>query len=521
MSFPLAELKKYIREECLRDDRGRPLPSHRRLRVLALYIEGTMEGMPPIKHWECPVEGGWNEDGSDGGEAFDVDGTVGRIQVICDREVTSRRKEIVFRLCAIMGTEVSISPTTITHSYPFKVRPIRRILAQDSDEASPFAESVVEANQRGFDTLGFTALRAANEILFPQLQAAAERAETTIADLRAQLVEERAENADLRTRLRASEDNQLERALKVREHAFKQRLKERGAKMVISTATMVVSAYLAKQKGDDGGRRQMGPGGGGGGGGGGGFRALPPENGASPASEASGQAGDQAGGQGPQAGHKHCATCTCTPEQIAAQPAQQPQQTPEQSQEDRDDEVLRRAAKNDFNLDALFDIFVREIRSYATELAQAFSVESQALLFQAYQEYTDTGRVGPILLAGICDNFETNEQVHAVMSKIRSDKGKAAFASILKEHWLKREREKQEGQEFVEDIDARSDRLSSGEVANVVPSIPDNPEVDIEIAQPKLLTRKEAAEQRTQALARGEKTSQKVDVPRGKREKPL
>lgn len=528
-AYPAADLKRFLREEVLRDDFGRPYPPQKRLRVLALYIEGTMEGMPPLRHWECPAEGGWNEDGADGGEALDVDGLVGKIQVLVDREILSSKKTTVFRLCAIMGMDVSISPSTIGPSYPFTIKPSRRIQSLDTDEASPFAQSVGEANQRGFDSLGMAAMRVSSEILFPQLQQVAENNRDTINELRAMLADERAENEGLRTRLRQAEDNQLERTLKVREHAFNQRLKERGAKMVISTATMVVSAWLAKQKGDDGQQnRQMGPGGGGSGGGGGGFRALPPEP-ASP--QMNGTQGAQAaeGAQAEAVPHKHCGTCTCTPEQLAAeQQARQAQQAQQAAQgpspEDRDTQILMRASRKDFDIDGLFNIFVAEIRDYAIELVQAFPVESQGLLFQAYEELKNTGKVGPILLAGICDNFSTNEQVHAIMQKIRSEKGRVAFAAILHDHWLKREREKEEGREFVSDLDARSDRMSSGEILGAEPQIPVNPEEEIEVNAPRFLTRKEASEHRQkQQLTRGEKTNQKVDVVVNKprKEQPL
>lgn len=494
--FSAADLKKFLREEVLRDDFGRPHRPDRRARVIALYIEGTMEAMPPMRHWECPSEGGWNEDGADGGEALDVDGLVGKIQVLCDREVVAKKSTMVFRLCAIMGQNVAITPSNIGPNFPFTIRPTRRIQAQDSDEASPFAQSVGEANERGVNIIGITALRTSAELLFPQLQEVREQQQETIRDLRAQLAEERAENTDLRARLRQSEDQQLERTLKVREHAFKQRLKERGAKMVISTLTMVTSAWLAKQKGED--VRQMTSGGGGNVGN---FRALPPQQAASQDSQqqqTSGTAGPTASAAGE---HKHCATCTCTPEQLAATPPQ-----PAGPPVDPDAEVLRRAARDDFDIDALFQIFAREIESYALELVNVFPVESQGLLYQAGMELKETGKVGPILIAGICDNFSTNEQVHAIMSKIRSEKGRVALASILKDHLLKRQREREEGQEFVNDLDARSDRLSSGEFANVEPEIPDNPEADIEVGMPKFLTRKEASEHRKQ------KTTQRVQV---------
>jgi len=527
-AYPAADLKRFLREEVLRDDFGRPYPPQKRLRVLALYIEGTMEGMPPLRHWECPAEGGWNEDGADGGEALDVDGLVGKIQVLVDREILSSKKTTIFRLCAIMGMDVSISPSSIGPSYPFTIKPSRRIQALDTDDASPFAQSVGEANQRGFDSLGMAAMRVSSEILFPQLQQVAENNRDTINELRAMLADERAENEGLRTRLRQAEDSQLERTLKVREHAFNQRLKERGAKMVISTATMVVSAWLAKQKGDDGSQnRQMGPGGGGGGGGGGGhFRALPPEP---VAPQMNGNGAQANGAQADAAPHKHCGTCTCTPEQLAAeQQARQAQQAQQAAQgpspEDRDHQILMRATRKDFDIDGLFNIFVAEIHDYAIELVQAFPVESQGLLFQAYEELKNTGKVGPILLAGICDNFSTNEQVAAIMQKIRSEKGRVAFAAILHDHWLKREREKEEGREFVSDLDTRSDRMSSGEIVGAEPQIPVNPEEEIEVNAPRFLTRKEASEHRQkQQLTRGGGTTQKVDVVVNKprKEQPL
>lgn len=522
-AFPGAELKKWIREECLRGYTGAPLPPHKRLRVLALFIEGTMEGMPPIKDWTCPTEGGWNEDGSEEGVALDVDGVVGKMQVLCDREVIAKRSKVVFRLCAIMGTDTAIAPSTISASFPFTISPTRRIASLDTDEASPFAQSVGEANERGLNIIGIQALRSTAELLFPKLQEATENDRETINDLRAQLREERAENAELRTRLRASEDNQIERTLKVRDHAFKQRLKERGAKMVLSTATMVISTWMARQKGDEGNaRKQMGNGGGGGGGGGG-FRALPQDAGGNGAGNGSSAEASEVGAvAGP---HKHCATCTCTPEQVAAdvkaaRAAMEAQQA-EQTRAQNDDEVLRRAARDDFDIDALFNIFATEVKPYAIELVQAFPVESQGLLFQAAQEHSDTGKVSPILIAGICDNFATNEQVTAILQKIRSGKGQAALASILKDHWLKREREKKEGQEFVDDLGTRSDRLSSGEALHLEPEISDNPEVEIEVHNPRFLTREEAAAHRSKQLGRGASTSQKVNATPTKREKPL
>lgn len=514
--FSAADLKKFLREEVLRDDFGRPHRPERRPRLIALYIEGTMEGMPPLRHWECPSEAGWNEDGADDGEPLDVDGLVGKIQVLCDREVSNKKATIVFRLCAILGQNVAISPSNFGPSFPFTIRPTRRIMSQDSDEASPFAQSVGEANERGLNIIGITALRTSAELLFPQLQEIREQQQETIRDLRQQLQEERAENTDLRSRLRQSEDQQLERTLKVREHAFKQRLKERGAKMVISTLTMVTSAWLAKQKGEE--ARQMTSGNGGGGGGGAGnFRALPPQQqqpqqpGEAPGSPSAPHSDVAQGSPANGVSQKHCATCTCTPEQLAAAPP--PAAGPPV---DPDAAVLMRAARDDFDIDGLFGIFAREIESYALELVNVFPVESQGLLYQAGMEFKETGKVGPILIAGICDNFSTNEQVHAIMSKIRSEKGRVALASILKDHLLKRQREVQEGAEFVSDLNTRSDRLSSGEFADVEPAIPDNPEADIEVGMPKFLTREEASKHRQQK----QKTHQKVQVVVDKKDKP-
>jgi hypothetical protein len=512
MTAPIeAELKGYVRSDCLRDDYGKARPEGARLRVLALFIEGTMEGQPPLKHWESPDETGWTE------ETLDVDGLVGKMMILCNREVTAKRTVMVFRLCAILGQSTAISPSTITHSFPFTLRPTKKILAQDGDEASPFAQSVGNADARGFDGLGFRALSATSELLFPQLNHLIEEKNTTIEDLRSRLREvednSRSRIKELEDEVRAAKDQHIQHMLQLREQAFKQRLKERGIKTVVNTLTMIVSAYMSG-KTQEQQEKKIGPGGGGGG-----ARQINGQPHPKVIPQTASAEGGGGGGSAEENG-------------VAAGSAAAQEQMQEEVEQDPDQITFERAAKGDFDIDSLFSILVKEIEAYAIEVMQAVPVEGQGIVMQAFQEWRDTGKVGRILITQFCDNFETDNQVHAIMHKIRSKKGQAALAAILRDHLLKKQADEAEGEEFAKDIEMRAERMSSGEIGDVAPQITSNPEKDIEVKMPKFYTHEEAAKRRqgpevvvtaTETRTLPQQGSKKVEaaVVPPRKEKPL
>lgn len=471
MSFPEANIKAFIREECLREENGRPRVGERALRVLALFIEGG-DG-PPL--WVREFGEGENDE-----DHIDVDGLVARLRRKVDAEVTAKRATVMFRLNAIHGTEYAVSPSHITAQFPFTVHPARRVVAESTDEASGYQQSFQDANDKGLAALFMRGMKATHEIYFPELQNLITEKNETIEQLRASLREANNEIKDLRGRLDEAEDRRVERVIRLRDAALKQRLKERGGRLVMNTLTMVASSYMASKAAP---AMQPHP------------PPPPPMRGGPPPSPqmtgGGGPAAEPGGGEGGEGSAQNEAS-----EQTEA--AQQPTS----HQPDIVFESVRAfRAGEAVDLDSLFGALVEDIIPHIGDLAMAVSADQQAMLIQMFTIWQSTGKLDRPLIMRFAEDLGEdgdNKKLHSLMRQLPNDRARSAFATILMATQRTYDEQKQEDRELEKDLAERVEKASAGEVIDDEPIIPDDPVEDIVVKEPKVLTKKQAEQLRKQ-----------------------
>lgn len=471
MSFPEANIKAFIREECLREENGRPRVGERALRVLALFIEGG-DG-PPL--WVREFGEGENDE-----DHIDVDGLVARLRRKVDAEVNAKRATVMFRLNAIHGTEYAVSPSHITAQYPFTVHPARRVVAESTDEASGYQQSFQDANDKGLAALFMRGMKATHEIYFPELQNLISEKNETIEQLRASLREANNEIKELRGRLDEAEDRRVERVIRLRDAALKQRLKERGGRLVMNTLTMVASSYMASKAAP-----AMQP-----------HPPPPPPMRGGPSSPqmTGGGGGSQPGGGGgggePTEGSDASQTA----------PVEEASQAPQAHQPDIVFESVRAfRAGEAVDLDGLFGALVEDIIPHIGDLAMAVSADQQAMLVQMFTIWQSTGKLDRPLIMRFAEDLGEdgdNKKLHTLMRQLPNDRARSAFATILMATQRTYDEQKQEDRELEKDLADRVEKASAGEIIDDEPIIPDDPVEDIVVKEPKVLTKKQAEDLR-------------------------
>lgn len=494
-AFPEAKIKTFVRTECLREENGKPrvLPE-RVLRVLFLVKEGVSMDAPPL--WHRVFDEGENTE-----ETLDVDGLVERIRQKSDDEVGSSTVPVVFRLCAIHGQNSNIAPSLISAQIPFTLHPIRRISpGASSSSGSPYAQSFEDATETGLAALMMRGMRQTQEMYFPELQNVIAEKNTTIDDLRAALRAANETLDDLRDRLEEAEDKHIDRVIRLRDSALKQRLKERGGRLVINALTLLASNWMM-------------PGGGQGGG-----QAPPPKMGRGPNAALGGGPGGQNGQGGGQAPPS---APTSAPASGKPQASQAPQASSEASQGGRavpnpppgmtPDDVVWISANaarlgQPWDMNAVFGEFVEEIMPVVGNLAGVVTPDQQGLLWQAFQVHQKTGTVDLMVLQRFAEDLGEDgdlSRLQMMMQRLPSDRAKMAFATIL--HGLKTnyDRDVEEDRNVERDIQGKVAEVTRGELVDVEPEIPDDLVEEIKVRKPRVVTREKAAEERKKKRATG------------------
>jgi hypothetical protein len=505
-SFPEAKIKSFIREECLREESGKSrIAPDRVLRVLFLIKEGVSADAAPLWHREF-------NDGENTEETVDVDGLVARIRNKVDNEVSASSVANIFRLCAIHGSNSAITPSLVSAQIPFTVHPIRRIGPRASaDGGSPYAQSFEDATETGLSALMMRGMKMTQEIYFPEIQNLILEKNETIDGLRTDLRTANTEIRDLRTRLDEAEDKRTDRIIRLRDSALKQRLKERGGRLVINALTLLASQWMA-------------PGGAGGGGGGG---AMGSGNGQNPPQMGRGSNAAIGGNREREKTEGKASEGKAAEGQQAQASEQQPEQQRQQPEQQRQarsngdvpppppgfaaDDVIwlaANAARNGkpFDLAPVFGEFVKEIIPALGSLQGAVSPDQQGLLMQAFQVYSDSGRVDTLVLQRFAEDLGEDgdlTRLHKLIDRLPTSRAKMAFATVLAALRKNYDVEREDDKALEHDLQKRVNEVTQGEFIDDEPEIPEDPTEDIQVRKPRIVSKEEAAEDRKKKRACG------------------
>lgn len=511
-SFPEAKIKTFIREEGLREENGKPrVDPDRALRVIFLVKEGVSPDAPPL----------WNRefhDGENTEDAVDVDGLVSRIRLKVDNEVGSSSVPVVFRLCIIHGTSSAITPSLISAQMPFTVHPIRKIgPGASSGNGSPYAQSFEDATEQGLAALMMRGMRMTQEIYFPEIQNVIAEKNQTIEDLRDELRAANSTIADMRTRLDEAEDKHLDRVIRLRDSALKQRLKERGGRLVINALTLLASQWMAPGNG----------GGGGGGAIGGGNGQNPPRMGRG-AGAAIG--GAQAGGEdNKQQATEETAAASSSNEGGAEQQQASGESKPESEPAPRSsggnvpqgipapppgfahDDVVWIAANlarmgRPWDIAPVFGALVEEILPAIGQLQGVVTPDQQGLLFQAFTVFQQSGKVDMLVLQRFAEDLGEDgdlSRLHKLIQKLPTQRAQMALATVFHALRTNYDNEKSDDRELEKDLQKRVDEVTKGEVIDAEPEIPDDPVEEIKVKKPRVVSKEAAAEERKKKSGRG------------------
>lgn len=532
-SFPEAKIKTFIREEGLREENGKPrVEPDRAIRVIFMVKEGVSPDAPPL--WSREFADGENTE-----ETVDVDGLVSRIRLKVDNEVGSSSVPVVFRLMIIHGTSSAISPSLVSAQMPFTVHPIRKIGPNaSSGNGSPYAQSFEDATEQGLSALMMRGMRMTQEIYFPEIQNLIAEKNQTIEDLRDELRAANSTIADMRTRLDEAEDKSLDRVIRLRDSALKQRLKERGGRLVINALTLLASQWMS-------------PGGGNGGGDGGGGKSItgqnPPRMGrgagaaiGGTASEDNKQQAEQASGAEGAEGEAATSSSSSSEPAAAAATPESKRERPAPSQRSvqgipppppgfEHDDVVWVAANlarmnKPWDIAPVFGALVSEILPVISTLQSVVSPDQQALLFQAFTGYQQSGKVDMLVLQRFAEDLGEDgdlTRLHKLIQKLPTQRAQMALATVFHALRTNYDNEKSEDRELEKDLQRRVDEVRKGEVIDAEPEVPDDPVEEIKVKKPRIVSKEAAAEDRRKKSGRGVVVRESTPKKGTERDKPL